>query len=617
MAVAQAVLRSFDSEDGERASEGGELPERVPVSGTIPDGRSNGGVNRTLAAGASLAALTLAACGGGDETGGGPLQFSKTLKPETDAAAARFLLHAGIAASEADIAAVKDQGYEPWLNRQLNDPVAQTAAGWLTEQGYDKVTEGKYFEQHSPGDNAMWHQLLTPDNPVRKRATLALSEFFVVGFGSISMNWRSQAIAHYWDVLSENAFGSYRTLLEEVTLHPAMGRFLNTRGNRKADPRSGREPDENYAREVMQLFSIGLHELNMDGSRKTDADGNPIETYDNDDVVGLAHVFTGFNEDFGDVKFTRRIDRPDREIADPIVAKRRMTADHARWERPGKNSEHSEDQKNFLGVSIPAGTGPEESLRIALDTLADHPNTAPFFSRQMIQRLVTSNPSPAYVQRVAETFADNGNGERGDLGAVFKAILLDEEALSDQTASSLTFGKMREPMLRLAQWAQTFNARSESGKYDVRDLSDPTRLGQSPMRAPSVFNFFRPGFVPPNSNASANDLAAPEFALLDESSIAANINFMMSVVEGKQSHTKDLVTSYSDEVPLAHDPSALLDRLDLLLTGQQLSEASRNTIRTALEARGVTETSPQEDKLRQVQTAVMLVLAAPEYVIQR
>ena len=567
-----------------------------------------------LKAGVALAGLALAACST-DETD--PLEFTEGQKPLSEAEAARFLLHAGMAVTDANLSAVQSQGFENWLSREMNAPVVLKGTDWLTRQGYDEVNEENYFFSRSLADNALWQQLTTRENAVRKRAALALSEFFVVGLDALDYDWRSQSLVHYWDTLNQHAFGNYRELLEAVSLHPAMGFFLNTKGNRKGDPNTGREPDENYSREVMQLFSIGLFQLNMDGSLKTDASGNPIETYTNDDVIGLARVFTGYDLDYSGLSFKYRPGST-HKVYDPAFAQRPMTTDVSKWRWPAKSSQHSGLEKSFLGTTIAAGTGPEESLRVALDTLANHPNTAPFFSSQMIQRLVTSNPSPAYVARVANVFADNGQGVRGDLKAVFKAILLDEEALNVQTARSQTFGKMREPMLRLAQWAQTFDAKSETGEYKVGDLSSPTsKLGQSPMRSPSVFNFFRPGFIPPNSNASANDMYAPEFALLNESSIAVGVNYMMSVIEGREWTTSDLKVDYGAELALAADPQGLLDRLDLRLTANQLSETSRSIILGALQARGVTATSSDTDKLRLVHTAVMLIMAAPDYIIQK
>lgn len=579
-------------------------------------------------AGVSALALGVAACGGGGGSGGGSgggggpptgggSPLPAVLRPQSDQEAARFLLQTSIAASESEISAVQDRGYEPWLDSQLNAPVAQTGVAWLESRGFAAVDDNRYYNSRNPGDYMIWNQLMSGTGEVRKRAALALSEFFVVSLNGVNFAWRSQGIAKYWDILNEHAFGSFRDLLEDISLNPAMGVWLNTRGNRRGDPRTGRAPDENYAREVMQLFTIGLYELNADGTPQLDGSGDPIETYTNDDVTELAKVFTGYDFDYTgnvqtqEVGSTRMVDGID-------YTQLPMTADPSRWKYPRSSGFHSEEAKSFLGTSIPANTDAAESLRIALDALFNHPNVGPFFARQMIQRLVTSNPSPDYVRRVASVFDNNGSGQRGDLRAVFKAIWLDDEAIASANLSSTTFGKMREPMLRLAQWARTFSATSESGSWEVRDTADPgTRLGQSPLRSPSVFNFFRPGYVPANSNAANNNLVAPEFQLLNESSAPGYVNFMSRVIEGRQWVTSDVTSTYSAELAIAHDETALLDRLDMLMTAGQLSDTSRGLILGAMQDIDVTQASDDDTKLRRIHIGVMLTMASPEYLVQK
>lgn len=567
-------------------------------------------------------ALGLAACGGGggsgsgDGTAGGGTPTAVIRRPQTDAEAARFVLQTGIAASTAEIASVRSDGYGPWLDRHMGAaPVP--AVAWLAARGYTQVDANRWFDRSEPADYMIWNQLMAGGPAARTRAALALSEFFVVSTDGIDFRWRSQGMARYWDILAENAFGNYRTLLEQVTLNPAMGQWLNTLGNRAADGR-GRVPDENYAREVMQLFTIGLAQLNPDGTPRAGPNGQLIETYTNTDVQELAKVFTGYDFDYTG---TTRIPDPQNaaQTIDSVeYTLRPMTADSTRWRTPRATGYHSAEAKSFLGTTIPAGTSPSESLRIALDTLFNHPNTGPFFARQMIQRLVTSNPAPGYVQRVAAVFADNGRGVRGDLGAVFRAIWLDDEALAAANVASNSFGKLREPILRLAQWARSFGASSRSGNWTVASTADSSnRLAQSPLRAASVFNFFRPGYVPANSNTSANNLVAPELQLVNESTTPAYVNFMQRVIAGQEGATSDLATPYTEELAIAHDAARLIDRLDLLLTAGQLSAASRTLIRTGLDATVVTETSDAATKLRRVQTAVLLVMAAPEYLLQR
>lgn len=576
---------------------------------------------RLLTVGA--AALTLAACGGGGggASGGaapaaGAPAAPVVRKPESDPMAARFVLQTGIAANTEEIAAVRSEGYAPWLERQMAAGHS-SAVAWLAARGYTQVDTNRWFDRTEPGDYMVWNQLMGGGPEVRTRAALALSEFFVVSLDGVDFRWKSQGMARYWDILAENAFGNFRTLLEAVTLNPAMGQWLNTLGNRAADGR-GRVPDENYAREVMQLFTIGLYQLNPDGTARTDASGRGVETYSNTDVQELAKVFTGYDFDWTG---TTRIPDPanaGQTIDSVDYALKPMTADSTKWRSPRATGYHAPEAKSFLGTTIPAGTNAADSLRIALDTLFNHANTGPFFARQMIQRLVTSNPAPGYVARVAAVFADNGKGVRGDLNAVFRAIWLDDEALAAANATSNSFGKLREPILRLAQWARSFGATSKSGNWTVADTRDVAgALSQSPLRAPSVFNFFRPGYVPSGSSTAASSLVAPELQLVNESTAPAYVNFMQRVIAGQEYRTNDLAVPYTDEIAVAHDAGKLLDRLDLLLTGGQLSADSRSLIKAGLEATVVSEASDAAAKLRRVQTAVLLVMAAPEYLVQR
>ncbi len=582
--------------------------------------------NAGRAAAVSTLALGVAACGGGGGESGGaaaPVAGGGTgtpaptiARPQSDAEASRFLLQASLATSPAAIGDVTDQGFEPWLDAQMNQQNSQSAAQFLASRGYETIDSGRYYFQRSPGDYMIWSQLMSGGSSVRKRAALAMSEFFVVSFNSVDIAWRSSAIGEYWDMLNRNAFGNFRNILEELTLNPAMGVFLNTRGNRRADPNSGRVPDENYGREIMQLFSIGLFELNLDGTLRL-SNGEPIETYDNEDVTGIAKVFTGYDFDFTGINVQPGFNGEGR-IPDAEYTRMPMTADPSRWQFPKNNSFHSEEEKSFLGLTIPAGTGAQETLTQALDHLFAHPNVAPFFSKQMIQRLVTSNPSPAYVERVARVFNDNGSGTRGDLRAVFKAILLDSEARDMNNVSDPAFGKLREPMLRFVQLGRTFGISSLSGNWELRDFSNPSdRLGQSPLRPPSVFNFFRPTYFPPGSQAASNNLLAPEFQMVNETSVAGYVNFMERAIEGSQWIFDDIEFDFSNETAIADDSTALLDRLDLLLTSNQLSDDVRGLIQGAIDAISIDAASEAEDRLQRVRTGVLLVMASTDYLIQK
>ncbi|WP_073977054.1 DUF1800 domain-containing protein [Erythrobacter donghaensis] len=606
-------LADDEAPAGQTGAEGAQALR--PVAGETP------GAATVKPVAASALALAAAACGGGGDgggtggTGGGGPPVATARKPQTDAEAARFLLQASLSASPGAIAELRSEGFEPWLDRQMRTANDQTGAGFLSARGFDQVTAARFFDGTITGDYMIWSQLLSGGNPVRKRIAFALSEFFVVSLTGIDMVWRAPAIAAYWDTLNARAFGNFRDLLQDITLNPAMGVFLNTRGNRRADG-SGRVPDENYAREVMQLFTIGLFELNADGTLRMNG-GNPVETYTSADVSNLARVFTGYDFDRAGLAFTTEIGGP-RQIIDPEFTRRPMTADPTRWVPARTTGFHSPEAKTFLGLTIPANTNAADSLRLALDHLFNHANVGPFFARQMIQRLVTSNPSPAYVGRVAAVFANNGQGRRGDLAAVFKAILTDNEALDPANLANANFGKLREPVLRFAQLARTFAARSNSGNWQVADLSDPaTGLGQSPLRSPSVFNFFRPGYFPANSEIANRGLLAPEFQLVNETSVAGYVNFLERAITGGRAPVADITLDFTAEIAIAQDSAALLDRLDLLLTGRQLSQSVRDTIRSAMDDVALTAASSNAEKLRRVQIGVALILASTDYLVQK
>ncbi len=567
---------------------------------------------------APLLALGVAACGGGgtDAAPSAP-QAPLVVKPQSDAEAARFLLHTQFSVSDEQITALKTQGYEPWLDAEMSKAPSQTGIAWLSSRGFDQVNDQQYYNNTYPGQYMAWQQLLGTNDPVRKRFALALSEMFVVSLNALDFTWRSQGIAHYWDQLNSNAFGNFRTLLEDITLNPAMGFYLSTRGNQSENLRTGRRPDENYAREVMQLFTIGLNQLNPDGTVKRDAQGNTLPSYTTADVTNLARVFTGFDWDATGNVTTPAPGNPQWQVDNDRYTRQPMTQDATKWRYPRTNTTHSIPEATFLGVTIAANTNGTVALKTALDTLFNHVNTAPFFARQMIQRLVTSNPSPAYVQRVAAKFINNGAGARGDLRAVFKAIVMDDEARGATGLSSQTFGKVREPIVRLTQWARTFGATSVTGEWKIGDLSGASNgLAQNPLSSPSVFNFFRPGFVPAGTAIASNNLVAPEFQLVNEVTTAGYVNFMTGVIQNGLVNG-DIRAVYTKELAVAADAAALVARVSLILTAGQISAANRTVIQTAIEAIRITGTNDDAVKLQRVLTTVLLVMASPEYLVQK
>ena len=596
----------------------------------------------SLAGAAVASAALLAACGGGGggsagaDSGqpsavagssataglGSAVAGFNYAVPESSEDAARFLQQAQFSASDADIAAVREQGYAVWLSAKLNAPATQGAVDWLVSRGYTAVDDRNFFDHTYLADFALWNQLIKSGDPVRKRLALALSEFFVMSMNGQDFEFRGFATSQYWDCLVTGTRGNFRTLLEDVTLSPAMGDFLNTRGNQKEDSR-GRLPDENYAREVMQLFSIGLHELNTDGAEKLAADGSKIPAYTQSDVSNLARVFTGWDFDStGNVNTTVNYATNSRLIGSYQRAQKPMTLTESR---------HSTLAATFLGATVPANTGGAQALKIGLDTLFTHANVGPFFGRQMIQRLVTSNPSPAYVARVAAVFNNNGEGVRGDLKSVFAAVLLDNEARGPAGLNEPGFGKVREPMVRFVQWARTFGLDSAAGSWKLESLANnSSQLGQSPMRAGSVFNFFRPGYVPPSTALAASKKVAPEFQIVTESTVGGYLNFMQNCIRNGfnayspnvpelnyQNPVRDIVASYAGVLPLVADAAALVAKLNLLLCAGQLPPASVTLMVNALNATPVTAASASDVKLNRIAAAVLMVMASSSYLVQK
>jgi uncharacterized protein (DUF1800 family) len=338
-----------------------------------------------------------------------------------------------------------------------------------------------------------------------------------------------------------------------------------------------------------------------------DAQGNKLLTYDQQEVTELARVFTGY-----DVDMSQNVNTvlPDRTVPSTAYTRLPMVLNATR---------HSTLASTFLGTTIPANTPGGPKLKTALDALFNHPSVGPFFGKQMIQRLVTSNPSPAYVARVTAAFNNNGSGVRGDLAAVFRAILTDTEARSAATLSQATFGKVREPMIRLAQWARTFGVISTSNGWRIPATSDAgNALGQSPLRSPSVFNFFRPGYVPPSTALAAAKAVAPEFQIVNETSVGGYLNFMLGAIRnGVGVVAGDVRAAYTREMALVTDAPALVARLNLLLCANQLSSDTVNVIVTALNATPVTAASTDAVKLDRIAAAVLMVMACPEYIVQK
>ena len=540
--------------------------------------------NIALTAAGSLA---LAGCGDGSSPPPPPPPAPVVSVKVTAVQASRFLSQGAIGHSKADLLNLADSGYEAWLTAQFAVARPQKFWDYLIANGFDAAAN---INSTSGFDPMMWAQLMGSGDVLRQRVGLALLDQWVVNVDGFGGSWRAFALAAYLDVLWDNAFGNYRDLMEGVSTNAAMGLYLTFLGNSKANPATGSIPDENYARESMQLFTIGLTMLNMDGTQVLSG-GNPVPSYTQADVAQAARVWTGYTYASTDNTTPARLRLP-------------MIITASRSETGGAS---------FLGITIPAGTDGATARKLALDGLFNHQNVPPFVSKQLIQHMVTSNPSPAYVGRVAAVFANNGSGVRGDLKAVVRAVLIDSEARDDaQASSSTTFGKLREPVVRLVQWAKAFGVASASQLWPFGNTSSSaTRLGESPGRAPSVFNWFRPGYTPPGSTIATSGMVAPEFQITNEPTVIAYVNYMQTVIANGAGDAKP---DYSALTTIAADSQALLNELNLVLAANQISAATIGQMKTALDTIATTTTA---GTLNRIYAAIVLVMASPEYLVLR
>jgi uncharacterized protein (DUF1800 family) len=567
---------------------------------------------------AVAAALTLAACGGGggdaaapapapapsvppivipEPPAGGFAPSGPTAAPAapSDAQAVRFLAQSTFGATNAEIDRLKRLGYNDWIEQQFQIP--RTSHLEFVLGAYPIPTPEGVTVTIDPLYQSFWRQAITGPDPLRQRVTYALSQILVTSAADAALQTAPHTLASYLDALSIHAFGNYRDLLEAVTRHPAMGQYLTSLANRGD---GGRVPDENFAREVMQLFSIGLVQLNTDGTPIL-VNAEPVDTYSMDDIRGLARVFTGWG--WGNTG-----------TPDPVNGRfgGNNPQDPMRRVIPMQfyAQYHSPLEKQFLGITVPAGTAGPQALKAALDALFNHPNVGPFIATRLIQHMVTSNPSPAYVGRVAAVFNDNGKGVRGDLKATVRAVLFDPEAVTPVAGPSE--GKLREPTLRLAAWIRAFGATSASGNFRIGVLDN--QLSQTPMRAPSVFNYFRPGFVPPNTSLAAAELVAPEFQITHEISVAAYANFIQGVIQNGVGTGSDVRADYTSTYAMADNADALVARINLVLAANSLSTATVTSIRDAVNAIPMTASNARQNR---TQLAIYLTMTSPEFLVQK
>jgi uncharacterized protein (DUF1800 family) len=548
-----------------------------------------------LAVAITIGGAAIAGCGGGGGGGGGtsPIASDSPTQPaaatiSSQAQASRFLAMATMGASLDDIQRLSAIGYDAWLNEQFNTPTT-------SQQYVLSILDPGPTPSQSARIRAWWNGAILGDDQLRQRVAWALSQIFVVSENDLSGTTWTIPLASYYDMLADNAFGTYRELLEQVTLHPAMGVYLSMVRNEKADPARNIRPDENYAREVMQLFSVGLTKLNLDGTAQVTSMGAPAPTYDQSTIEQMAKVFTGWTY-AGSSSFTNS--GSPRDLVNPMIP---------------FDSYHDMTGKAIIdSATIPAGQTARQDLEDALDILADHPNVGPFICKQLIQRLTTSNPSTIYVRRVATVFNRDEFGIRGNLKSVIRAILLDPEAING-TRVNANFGKLKEPILRHAQFWRAFKANSVATEFFY---NNPERdLGQAPLRAPTVFNFYRPDYQQPGAIAAAN-LDSPEFQILTESFITnitnrlyndTFVNYSGNLSRGPN----DVLIHIGHERNLASNATALVDHLDLLLLGGAMSQGMRGEV-----TRLVQDTAFGTDGTDRVLEAIFLIVSSPEYAVQ-
>ena len=585
-------------------------------------------------------------------------------------AASRFLSQASFGPNYEDIVSLSSTGIENWIDNQIAIARPFRVTDKLEEYYQIRKNNGQESIHAYLFDFAWWQYAMTSSDDLRQRIAFALSEIFVVS--SNVLDDSPLGLGDYHDMLLDHSFGNYRDLLEAITFHPAMGEYLTYMRNSKSDTIYNIDwsvsppdtisiqylfPDENYAREIMQLFSIGLCELNLDGSCKKDANGDDIPTYDNEDIAEFAKIFTGLAwgscSEFNCYPWDEN---------DPDVYVRRHTYPMKMYDNM-----HEPGPKQLLNGLVTPDFDPPNGIadiQLALDNLFNHDNVGPFFGKFLIQRLVSSNPSPGYVKRVAEAF--NGDGPfgtvRGDMKAVIKAILLDEEARSCSAADDDTYGMLREPFVRYMQLANAFDLYTDSGNHRNAMYEAVFQLQQKPFAAPSVFNFFQSDFQPIGVIEDAEKLA-PEFQITNSQSISGYFNGLTqwvmrgniadewNIYEGEGEHPQDAAKfDFSDELSLVEDGyiPQLVERLNLILAHGKLSQESMDVIIDAVQEFEiddrdcVLECTPYCDpedpdcddtpdqvcisscedgvlqsKLNRVRLAIYLVMSSPEYLINR
>jgi uncharacterized protein (DUF1800 family) len=534
--------------------------------------------------------LTLSACGGSSGGAASPPPPPPP-PPVTTAEAYQFLNQASFGATDTEARNLINIRYEAWINQQMQE-VASLQLPYLRSLPRPQIPA----LLHADRVDVWFRYAVNGQDQLRQRVAFALSEILVVSqLGALIQ--APYAVADYYDQLALNAFGNYRELMEVVTLHPAMGVYLSMLGNQKPDPLLNIRPDENYARELMQLFSIGLVELNLDGSAKLDGQGQKIPTYNQAIIEGFAHVYTGWNF-----------------AGAPSFLQARPNDNNQTVPMQLYPAFHDTGAKTLLnGVTIPAGQTGAQDLQAALDNIFNHANVGPFIATRLIQRLVASNPSPGFVERVATVFNNNGSGVRGDLAAVVKAILLDDEARPGMPME--IDGKLKEPLLRLTQLWRAYDAQSASGVFPL--VPAYIIFGQGPLQAPHVFNFFSP-FHAPAGEIRDNGLVAPEFEIATEYQNTFITNYFFLLAFGWNSAAPDpgaddVLIDISEEIAVAADTNALVDLVASKLLGGVISDTLRAETTQMIDR--VRVFAPGDDAVLAAE-AIYFIVTSPEFAVQ-
>jgi uncharacterized protein (DUF1800 family) len=536
---------------------------------------------------------------------------AQTVQPDTalsaDEHAARFLAQATFGPTTESIAELRNLGYDynAWIDREVAKPA--TLAAPLVKAA---LAAGNFTAiANSHNRRARNQVMIAGSDQLRQRVAYALSQIFVISDNISAISSAAEGSSSYYDMLAQDSFGSFRQLLMDVSRHPMMGRYLTHYRNRKANTTTGTRPDENYAREAMQLFTIGLYLLNPDGTYQSVTNGRATESYTNEQITEFARVFTGFTDEDNNPAAvgtgTGRTDFPS--------ATQNYTQAMKMWD--GQHDTGAKTLLSYPGVRktvLPAGQSGLQDVNDAIDNLVEHPNTGPFIGRLLIQRLVTSNPSDAYVGRVAAAFANNGRSQRGDLVAVIKAILLDQEARNLAFVLDPQHGKLQEPFLRVTNLLRAFRHTTTGSylPYDFTTAVSETTLGQYPLSSPSVFNFYLPDYEPPGAIGNAG-LVGPEFQILNSVFGITTPNNLYNLIHNATvgSFSLDL----APQAALSDNATALVDNVDLLLAHGTLSGDTRAKVVAAVN--GVTAAmvpSGSTLALTKARVAVYLVAVSPD-----